>query len=123
MEPNPRQGEWQAVTATQEQGPFAGWVILELLGHRRLAGWMQEIQLAGAGFLRIDVPADDGTAMTQMYPPGSVYAITPTTEEIARHVAKGCQPEPVHPWTLRALTDGQDDDREEYDGDDEHGPF
>lgn len=111
------------MTTTTEQGPFAGWVILELLGHRRLAGWMQEVQIAGAGFLRIDVPADtpDGT-MTQMYPPGSVYAITPTTEEIARQVAKGCQPEPVHPWTLRALT-APPDDSEEYDGDDEPGPF
>lgn len=110
------------MTATTEQGPFAGWVILELLGHRRLAGWMQEVQIAGAGFLRIDVPTgtEDG-AMSQMYPPSSVYAITPTTEEIARAVAKGCQPEPVHPWYVRRALAAADDEEVETDG--EHGPF
>jgi hypothetical protein len=36
--------------------PFAQWVILELLGHRRLAGFLTEQQIAGASFLRIDVP-------------------------------------------------------------------
>jgi hypothetical protein len=36
---------------------FKGWAILELMGgHRRLAGYVQEVELAGHGMLRVDVP-------------------------------------------------------------------
>lgn len=38
---------------------FEGWVILELMGHRRLAGYLSERQIGGASFLRIDVPSND----------------------------------------------------------------
>lgn len=45
--------------ATGDQGgpAFESWAILELMGHRRLAGYVREITLAGAGMLRIDVPS------------------------------------------------------------------
>jgi hypothetical protein len=36
--------------------PFGEWCVVELLGHRRLAGYVQEVQLAGTGFLRLDIP-------------------------------------------------------------------
>jgi hypothetical protein len=36
--------------------PFEGWAIVELMGHRRLAGYVREVELAGAGMLRLDVP-------------------------------------------------------------------
>jgi hypothetical protein len=42
-----------------EQATFEGWVILELMGHRRLAGYLSEQQIGGASFLRIDVPSSD----------------------------------------------------------------
>jgi hypothetical protein len=35
---------------------YEGWAIVELMGHRRLAGWVQEVELAGAPMLRLDVP-------------------------------------------------------------------
>ena len=34
-----------------------GWCILEVMGHRRIAGFVREVTVAGAGFLRIDVPS------------------------------------------------------------------
>jgi hypothetical protein len=80
---------------------FDQWCILELLGHRRLAGRVREVQLAGAGFLRLDVPATDGHGpQTQYVAPGSVYALHPTTEEIATAAAAGFRPEPVSRWEL-----------------------
>jgi hypothetical protein len=93
---------------------FAEWVVLELLGHRRLAGYLTEQQIAGASFLRLDIPgrASEGGA-TQYYSPGSVYAITPTTEEIARAVAVDNMPAPVQRWELPAPP------REEIDLDEE----
>lgn len=82
---------------------FAEWAILELMGHRRLAGKVLEQEIAGARFIRIDVPGPGGTAATQLYSPQAVYCITPTTEEVARAVASANQPEPVTRWELTAL--------------------
>lgn len=81
---------------------FAEWVILELMGHRRLAGHLQEVQVAGSGLLRLDVYPGDASApsMTQLYSPAAVYCITPTTEEIARKVAAESQPAPVSRFEL-----------------------
>lgn len=85
----------------QQQQPYAEWSILELLGHRRLAGFVREVELAGAGMLRIDVPGPDGeTVATQLYNPSAVYGLTPVTEAIARAVARQNQPEPVQRWEL-----------------------
>jgi len=86
---------------------FAGWYIVELMGHRRLAGYVTEQTIAGAGFLRIDVPGpemDSAEALTpiatQFFAPSSVYAMTPTTEAMARRVALASRPEPVKQWEL-----------------------
>lgn len=87
--------------------PFAEWVILELMGHRRLAGYLTEVEIAGQGFLRLDVYPGDvvGASTTQFYRPGAVYCITPATEELARTVAKHSTPEPVSRFEFPALAD------------------
>jgi hypothetical protein len=109
-----------------------GWAILELLGHRRLGGYVREATVAGKGFLRIDVPApgipagadgivprsairhdsDQNWQMTQFVSPDSVYALTPTTEAMARAVAAASHAPPVQRWELPALPapDGPGDD-------------
>ena len=104
--------------------PFREWSILELFGHRRLAGLVTEQQIADAGFLRLDVPGEgDAAAATQFYPPSAVYCLTPVTEELARQVAAGNRPAPVTRWELPASreTPGRrgdegygEDDRESY---------
>lgn len=94
---------------TDEKPAFEGWAILELMGHRRLGGYVSEATVAGAGFLRIDVPGDDGGAdpdsmvATQFYSPSSVYCLTPVTEEMARAVAARNRPQPVQRWELPAV--------------------
>ncbi|MGH3439873.1 MAG: hypothetical protein ACRDRN_25940 [Sciscionella sp.] len=42
-----------------EPTAFEGWVILELMGHRRLAGYLCERQIGGVNFLRLDVPGSE----------------------------------------------------------------
>lgn len=84
-----------------ETPTFAGWAILELMGHRRLGGFVQEATVAGAGFIRIDVPGDgDESVATQFYPPSALYCLTPTSESAARAVAKSNRPQPVHRYEL-----------------------
>ncbi len=83
--------------------PFGEWCVLELMGHRRLAGYVREVQLAGAGFLRLDIPAaDDDPGRTQYIAPGSVYALHPVSQETARRAAGAWRPPPVQRWELPA---------------------
>jgi len=86
---------------------FEEWAILELMGHRRLAGKVTESAIGGGSFIRIDMPMKDGSSSTQFYSPGSIYCITPTTEAIAREVALASQPEPVSQWEFRQLVESK----------------
>lgn len=92
---------------TEEKAPTdPQWMILELMGHRRLAGLVSEQTFAGAAFVRIDVPQpvdDQNTApwvATQFYSPSAVYCMTPCREELARKIAAGARPAPVTEWDL-----------------------
>ena len=77
------------------------WAIVELMGHQRMAGLVTEVTVAGAGFLRIDVPATAATpAFTRMVSPSAIYAINPTTEDMAKRAAVAFQPKPVNEWEL-----------------------
>lgn len=78
-----------------------GWTVVELMGHRRLGAFVTEQEVAGHGFLRLEIPGDDGApAATQFVSPASVYCLTPTTEAMARAVAARNQPQPVQRWEL-----------------------
>lgn len=102
---------------TEKEQGFDHWAILELMGHRRLAGKVTEAQVGGATMLRIDIPAKDSFRTTQFYSPSAVYCITPTSEAIAREVAQMGSAEPVHAWEFnrRALS-GQGEEGD-HDGD------
>lgn len=100
---------------------FSQWCILELMGHRRLAGLVTECQIAGHGFLRLDVPgeSEDTWSVSQFYSPSSVYCMTPTTEQVGRSLATRNRPEPATRWELeprrvepcgRFHEDGYDED-------------
>jgi hypothetical protein len=97
---------------SDETAGWAGWAIVELMGHRRLAGHITEETIAGAAFLRLDIPCDP--PITQLYAPASVYCITPTTEDIARRTANLGRPAPVSRYELASgpSSDGlEEDDR------------
>lgn len=101
---------------------FEGWAILELMGHRRLAGWVSEQTLAGATFIRLDIPTD-GTedpralyapgeqsyVVTQLYSPGALYCLTPTTKEMVLAVARLSRPAPVQRWELSPPKEGTEE--------------
>lgn len=77
------------------------WAIVELMGHQCMAGEITEVTVAGHGFVRIDVPATTKVpAFTRMVSPSSIYAINPTTEDLARRAAEAFQPRPVQEWEL-----------------------
>ena len=93
---------------------FEEWAILELMGHRKLAGKVSEYTIGGAPFIRIDIPGN----ATQFYSPSAVYCITPTTEELARQFAASHTPEPVTRWELPEPVQEQEYEDAEFEGDD-----
>jgi hypothetical protein len=77
------------------------WAIVELMGHKRYAGRVREVTIAGGAFLRVDVPeGGDFAASTHYFGPAAIYGLHPTTEEIARRAAHAERPEPVSRYDL-----------------------
>ena len=81
---------------------FAQWAIVEIMGHQKFIGFTTEEALAGTNMLRVDVPAveadDDHPAVpayTKYFGGGSVYSITPITEELAQIAIKRYRKKPI----------------------------
>jgi hypothetical protein len=60
--------------------------------------------------LRVDVPAvgeigEDGyqAGFTKLYGGTAIYAITPTSEDVARTAAKSLRTRPVEPWIVPSI--------------------
>ena len=81
----------------QLEEAYKGWAVVELMGHRVIAGQVSEVVQFGSPQLRIDVPGLDGTAITQFYGGSAIYSLTPCDEETARHTLRQryTLPEPV----------------------------
>lgn len=107
---------------------FDAWGIVEVMGHKRFAGHITEQQIAGAALVRVDVPevtnrrGETVPEYSKLVGVGSVYCITPTTEEIARKAARelanyDADPLPVYipeerqlPPSTSSFDDDDDDD-------------
>jgi hypothetical protein len=76
------------------------WGILELMGHVRMAGRISEEERFGAKIGRIDCPTQADQFITVFFGGGSIYRLTPCTEEVAREVAKNSIPQPIHSYEM-----------------------
>ena len=71
------------------------------MGHQKIAGRATEQSIAGGAFLRVGVPdGEGGIACTRYFGTQAIYAINPTTEEIAIAMAEHCRAEPISPYDL-----------------------
>lgn len=72
-----------------EKRPFETWGVVELMGHQQIAGRVTEESIAGVNMLRVDVPelSPERPGHTKYFGGGSIYAIHPCSEELARQVA------------------------------------
>ena len=78
---------------------FDAWCIVEVMGRRVYGARVTEQTLCGATFIRIDVPENallGQAGFTKLLTAGSIYAITPCSEETARRVAARSGDGPMH---------------------------
>lgn len=95
--------------APDPQAPpaFDEWALVELMGRQKIAGRVREVTLAGAGYLRVDVPNREGEIrFTRFYSPQAVYAINPVDRQIALGLAANIDAQPVQRYDLKQLTQG-----------------
>lgn len=114
---------------------YQTWAIVELLGHKTIAGFVTEQQIAGAALVRIDVPETPADvkwsheypatpAYTKLVGVGSIYALTPCDEAVARAAAREIErennPLPVSlPRQLALPSSAALEEHVEYDDEDE----
>lgn len=80
---------------------FETWAILELFGHKRLAGLVSEVTIAGGAFMRIEVPDANGQIeYTRFYNPSAIYSISPTDRAIAVALAQKIKEPPITVYDL-----------------------
>src|SRR5262245_24141648 len=83
---------------------IAGPVVVELMGHRKLAGVASVQEVAGASFLRIDVPGPDGEPRASpLYSPQAIYSFLPVTDEVMRATAAKYLPAALNNWDVQEL--------------------
>jgi hypothetical protein len=72
------------------------WGIVELMGHKVVAGMISKSEMLGKPMLRIDVPETSTyPEFTQFYGDGSIYCVTFVSEEVARLTAEQSKVNPV----------------------------
>lgn len=121
----------------ESKSKFDQWCVVELMGHQRIAGKVTEESHFGVALMRVDVPEVEGRgAFTKYFGGNAIYAVTPTSEEIAVHVAKMVDQAPISRWEMRELLpapehvsanrvgeDYPDDDEDDYESDDPRDLF
>jgi len=77
-----------------DQSSFEGWAVVEVMGHQRYCGHVNTESFGGAVLFRVDVPElpeeqangykhEAVQGYTKLIGAGSIYCITPCTEEAA----------------------------------------
>lgn len=81
------------------------WGIVELMGHKVVAGQISKSEMLGKPMLRIDVPATSVyPEFTQFYGDGSIYCVTFVSEEVARRTAEQTKVNPVSVYVPDLIT-------------------
>lgn len=81
------------------------WAIVELMGHKVVAGYVTEETHYGNPLLRVDVPETQTyPKFTQYYGGSAIYCITPVSEEVANLTAESSKVNPVSVYVPELIT-------------------
>ena len=118
-----RVAEWLDGVTPADGGPTPSiWACVEIFGHRKHYGRISEVERFGTKMLRVDVPTavaapllgETETFETFLYGGGSIFSLTPMTEEAARKWAAHDRPRPYSPLTRLPPPEYDDDDEREF---------
>jgi hypothetical protein len=120
------------------------WGIVEVMGHQRHAGLISQRSIFGTVFCQIDVPElptyidrwgeehPAQSAYSKLVGGSAIFAITPTTEEIARAAARTNtkavnvylgEMNPMPPRQLAVITGGEDRNNADDENDENEDYF
>ena len=86
----------------EENKPFSCWAMVELMGHQRIAGLITEKVFGSTVMLQVNVPQTaDIPEFTRILSFSAIYAINPTTEEVARRIAASIREMPVLDYDMK----------------------
>ena len=114
-----RVAEWLSGTKPQDGSPPPDiWACVEIFGYRKHYGRITEVERFGAKMLRVDVPTQTAAPLlgeseqfeTFLYGGGSIFSLTPMTEEAARKWAENERPRPYKPMNRLPPPEYADDD-------------
>lgn len=91
-------------TTIKNQQTFEQWAIVELMGHQKMSGLVTEQNIAGKGFIRVDVydEAGESVMLTRFINPDSIYAINPVERSIALAMTARTH-RPVQEYEVRSI--------------------
>ncbi len=90
----------------EAKAPEAFWGMVEVMGHNQYVGFISEYSFAGAGFVRVDIPECAGIpGWSKVLGTGSIYAITPMDEAMARAMAAQNQQTPLNEFALMEMAE------------------
>jgi hypothetical protein len=91
------------MTTPETENTAPMWAIVELMGHVKTGALISKDNQLGTAMLRVDVPQADGSFVTQLVNPASIYRLTFCAEPIARACASQCTAKPLETWELKHL--------------------
>jgi len=87
---------------------YGQWGIVELMGHKCVAGLISKEEMLGKALLRVDVPATSAyAAYTQLYGEAAIYCVTFTSQEVAVRTAEHIKVNPVSVYVPDLVTRDQ----------------
>lgn len=79
-------------------------MVVELFGHQKIAGYVSEHNVAGAPFIRVDVPeTDTAPAFTRMFHPNAIYCFNPCDIETMVAMVDRLEVRPIEPFEIRKM--------------------
>ena len=83
----------------------SNYAIVEIMGHKIVAGLVSKSEMFGGAMLRVDVPAtSEYPAFTQFYGVSAIYAITFVSEQVAKLTAEHNAINPVSVYVPELVT-------------------
>lgn len=88
-----------------EETTETNYAIVELMGHKVVAGKVSKSEMLGKPMLRVDVPATSAfREFTQFYGDDAIYCVTFVSEDVARLTAEQTKVNPVSVYVPELIT-------------------